>query len=277
MKKSNNSQNKTNKKLAAKPTSTLTFLPQFDDIELYELESIKRKAIEDSYSPELNPFQKESLKRTIEMVNDMMLNYSATFYITQGKLHEDTYEINYTPYKAKILNRSNIDFKIESWSELIIKIGVYDVTFQKKSTNQDSRKTLKSLGWYRNIKEEIIRSLSIDYVLKYYHIKTTNNYQVIKNAVSEIRNVLIEFFGDLGDPIEYNNSQKGWEPQIEIILLDAEEKVIATTEKLKHNELEKVGVTFIKAPDFNDDYQEDAAQDYLRSQVYNSDDEIDDY
>jgi hypothetical protein len=238
------------KKLATSNTS-LTDLPQFESIDITELQSCKNQVVEDYYKPDNTEWEKRVYQRVIEKIEERMLEFSSTYYELNSKLPGGSKEIiSYIP-KPEIHNQTKVDIGIEGWDELEIKIAIKDVVFHNRQSQRSEERYLKKLNWYKNLKIDVLRILGSEPVLKHCHFIPGSNkdkvpeWQSIKNAIQDVRNDLNSLFPDLPKyPIEHNQSKQGFTTPIKITLLDAEEYVLNMNEKLQRKVLKDIGMTY---------------------------------
>ena len=123
--------------------TSITPLPQFESIDIAEIDSYKNHLLEQSYDPNLNEFQKVSYIRAIEILDEHMLNLSAYHLIDNTELHKDSFNINW----VQIHNQESLGLKLDEWNDLGINIGIDKVIFTKISSNATRELFLTSLNW----------------------------------------------------------------------------------------------------------------------------------
>lgn len=237
--------------MLAKTNTSTTNPPQFESVDIYELESYKNQIIEDRYKPNNTSFEVKAYERMIAEIEEFQLQFVATHYYLNGKLPDGVKDIvSYMP-EPVIHNQTKIDIGIEGWDELEIKIAIKDVVFHNTQSQRSEERFLKKLNWHKNLKIDVLRTLGSEPVLKHYHFMPESNkdkipeWQSIKNAIQDVRNDLRSLFPDLPKyPIEYNQSKQGFTTPIKITLLDAEEYVLNMNEKLQRKALEDIGMTY---------------------------------
>jgi len=257
--------NKT-KKLATSNTS-ITDLPQFESIDITELQICKNQVVEDYYIPDNTEWEKRVYQRVIEKIEERMLEFSSTYYELNSKLPGGSKEIiSYIP-KPEIHNQDVIDIGIEAWNELELKIGFKEVTFQNRHTNKSVDRYLNKLKWEKNLKIAVLRIFGCEAILKHQHFIQDSKYaktptwQSIRNAIQNIKNTLRMLFPNLPDnPIAHNKKMKGHETSIKVTLLAGEEYLINMNEKLQRKALKDTGMTY--EPEFDDDRKESAHYDH---------------
>lgn len=128
------------------PTSNKsdTGLPQFESVEITKLESVKNQVIEDRYKSDNTPFEIKAYERMIAQIEDYQMQFVKSHYYLNGKFPNGIKEI--VSYVPKASESPKVDFKIDEWSKLEIKIALYDVTFVKKGTGRTSEHRLSELG-----------------------------------------------------------------------------------------------------------------------------------
>ena len=121
------------------PTSNKsdTGLPQFESIDITELESVKNQVIEDRYKPNNTPFEIKAYERMIAKIEDYQMQFVTSHYYLNGKFPEGVKEITSYAPKPEIHNQIKVEIGIEGWNELEIKIGITDVVFCNRNTNRD--------------------------------------------------------------------------------------------------------------------------------------------
>jgi len=113
--------------------SSPTTIPQFDGIDVTELYFIRNQALEESYNPTFNDAQKRSMKWVVKFLEDKIIEVSGKTWLSTGNLPSELTNIVFNPVAKRDTNKPQCDFKIEDWSDLIIKIGYKDTTFLKVS------------------------------------------------------------------------------------------------------------------------------------------------
>ena len=258
---------KKKQKLVTTYNSTSTDLPQFESVDIHELESYKNQIIEDKHKLNNTPFEKKAYGRMIAEVEEFQLQFVTSYYHLNGNFPDGVKEIvSYIP-KPEIHNQTKVDIGIESWNELEIKIAIKDVVFHNRQSQRSEERYIKKLNWYKNLKIDVLRILGSEPVLKYYHFMPESNkdkipeWQSIKNAIQDVRNDLRSFFPYLPDnPIEYNRTKNGYETPIKITLLDADEYVLNMNKKLQRKALKDTGMTY--EPELDEDRKESAHYDH---------------
>ena len=143
------------------------------------------------------------------------------------------------------------------------------VTFRKISSNTTKELFLTSMNWNnKSIKMDMIRLLAIgtirtsDFVVRYAGTHKANpnetpEHQLIKNAISDLRNDLYRLFPSLErvDPIEYNKRSKYWSTPIKITNVDSEQKALGLKDKMEDSSVDN------RRPDYEEDRIETAAYD----------------
>jgi len=238
--------------------------PQFESVDINELESWKNKVIEDRYKSDNTPFENKAYECMIAEIEEYQMQFVTSHYYLNGKFPDGIKEI--VSYVPKSSESPKVDFKIDEWSELEIKIALYDVTFVKKGTGRTSEHRLSELGWKNNLKADVLRVLS-NGVLRYGDFNHTDrntngevviqpisvSKQSVKQRILEINKTLKGLFTNMNDnPVTYERSKKVYDTPIKITLLDADEKVLETKIKQKRKFGHKGEVAMTFAPDFRD-------------------------
>ena len=124
-----------NTKLLATNNSTSTDLPQFESVDIHELENYKNQIIEDQHKRNNTPFVKKAYGRMIAEIEEFQLQFATSYYYLNGNFPDGVKEIvSYIP-KHEIHNHDALGLNIEKWSDLEIKIGLEKATFYKISSN----------------------------------------------------------------------------------------------------------------------------------------------
>jgi hypothetical protein len=221
-----------------------TDLPQFDSVDIHELESYKNQIIEDKHKQNNTPFEKKAYGRMIAEIEESQLQSVTSYYHINGVFPDGIKGIvPYTP-KPEIHNQTKVDIRIEGWDELEIKIAINEVVFHNRQSQRSEERFLKKLNWHKNLKIDALRILGCNDVLKVVHFvshlgnKNIPEHQSVKNAFTNLRNDFRSLFPHIPEnPIEYNRTKKGYETPIKITLLDAEEYVLNMNEELKREVL----------------------------------------
>ena len=281
-------------KLVVTNNSTSTDLPQFESVDIHELESYKNQIIEDQHKLNNTPFEKKAYGRMIAEIEEFQLRFVTSYYHLNGNFPDGVKEIvSYIP-KPEIHNQESLGIKIEEWRDLEIKIGLEKATFYKISSKSKRDRLLSGLNWdNKNIKIDCLRILAkgelrkSDFIVFNKENAKVNPYetpesQSIKNELSRLRKDLYNLFPELSgvDPIPYNWSNHSWSTPIKIVLLDGEEKRLETEIKYKYEYGYEGNVEETYAPKFRDPradtYQENQSCTQDRYSEYLPDDEQED-
>ncbi len=189
-------------------------------LELSELESVRNKTIEDMYDPTLNEFQKRSLQWLIDYIESLMFQKTGAYYVANSfSLPSESENIIYSTSKKALGKKPQCHFKIDEWSELLIKVFRHDVKFEKVGTATSNEFTFKQLGW-RGQRLEILREFSVGIY------KASSD--TINSRISEL-NKQISYMVDLNTvPFEYDRSKKCRISNVKIEFYDADEKFVDT-------------------------------------------------
>ena len=221
-------------------------LSHLNALDLTELDSIRKQCIEDKYDPSLNEFEKMSIQWAIHYIESLMFQYGGSSYLANSfTLPSESKNIVYTTPKQRLDNQPQCDFKIEDWIDLVIKINLYDTTFNKGSSSCPF--TLKQLGW-SGLKLDILKALSVGV----YKPRS----QQVNNAISKLNKQISYMVGMDINPIETKGFGKSQYrvSNVKIELYDADERLMDAQRKTEH-------IYFSK--EYDDGYQSDALQKHL--------------
>ena len=193
-------------------------LSHLNTLDLEELNSFKKLAIEQSVDPTLNEFQKASLIWVANYIESLMVQRSGMYWLCNNfTLPTESANIIYSI--PKDTSKPQCSFKIDDWSELDIKLYMYDVIFEKASTNSSSEFTYKKLGWSGQ-KLEIVREFSAGG----YKRKSDS----INSRISELNQQLSYMVGLNTQAFEYDRKNKHRVSNVKIKFYTADEKWVNT-------------------------------------------------
>jgi len=225
--------------------TSVTSLPEFDIVE----ENSKRKeVIERLYDPTTPREHKEVYKLGIKKIERKITEYCWWHWETYGEIPEELgTTIKFSYEEKRLANKRQCDFKIEDWSDLVIKINVYDCLFHKVSSSVSTPFTLKQLKW-TGLKLEILKDLSVGV----YKPRS----QQVNNAISELNKQISYLVGMDINPIETKGYRKSQYrvSNVKIELYDADERLMDAQKKTDR-------VYFSK--NYDDGYQRDALQRHI--------------
>ncbi len=256
--------NKKKDKLA----TTHSGYPQFESIDIHELENFKKQVIEDMYEPTNTPFEIKAYERIVTEIEEHQLQYVTRHYYLDGKFPDGTKQIvSFSPNEP---DQNKADFKIDDWSELEMKIGTYDVTLVKKGTSSTTEYRLKKLGWKNNLKTHLLRTLSKGELSFADFVPMVKSKQSIKNQIYMVNKKLKDLFNMSVNPIEHNNGK--WTTLIDIKMLDADEYLLDVNRDLNNRKIFNELTNDIRNKGYDETYNPNAMQDYLRTR-HNEDEE----
>ena len=234
--------------------------PQFESVDINELESYKNQVIESRYIPDNTPFENKAYERMIAEIEEYQMQFVTSDYYLNGKFPDGIKEVVlYTPTEE---DQNKTDFKIDDWSELEIRIGMYDVTFVKKGTASTTEYRLKKLGWKNNLKTYVLRTLSKGELSFADFVPMVKSKQSIKNQIYMVNKKLKDLFNMSVNPIEHNNGK--WTTLIDIKMLDADEYLLDVNENITKKILME-STKDKRDYEYDETYHTDAMQDYLRT------------
>jgi len=193
-------------------------LSHLNTLDIEELNSFKKLAIEQSVDPTLNEFQKASLVWVANYIESLMVQRSGIYWLCNNfTLPTESSNIVYS--KPKDTSEPQCSFKVDDWSELVIKVYTYDVIFEKVGTSSSSEFTYKKLGWSGQ-KLEIIREFSKGI----YKEKSDS----INSRMSELNQQLSYMVGLNTQAFEYDRKNKHRVSHVEIRFHTTDEKFVDT-------------------------------------------------
>jgi len=234
-------------------TKTTSVAPQFEKYDIVELNSVRKDAIDRLYDNSLPYEQKQSFKLGIAKLEEKILESSFYQWVETKEMPPELgTSIKFSKeQRATINNRPQLDFKVDDWTDIGIKLGVYDITFLKFSTNRTNvfkydvcnispseLDLLRQLGWDKFIVEPEMNK----YKQTIYRINKELRYIVGLDELPIIKN-------------RRRYDLNG----LDISVYDSEEKFVDVQEKIEDNQ---IGVT--NKPIHDDNRDEDSLQDYLR-------------
>ena len=228
--------------------STPTTIPQFDGYDIIELNSIRKDAIDKMHDPSIPKEQKESFRLGIRELERKILEGSFYQWYSTGEMPKELgTSIRFSTEEKHLANKPQCDFKIEDWSDLVIKINLYDCSFHKVDSSSSCMFTLKQLGW-TGLKLDILKDLSVGV----YKPRS----QQVNNAISELNKQISYLVGMDINPIETKGYRKSQYrvSNVKIKLYDADERLMDAQKKTDH-------IYFGK--EYDDGYQRDALQRHI--------------
>ena len=224
-------------------------LSHLNTLDIEELNSFKKLAIEQSVDPTLNEFQKASLVWVANYIESLMVQRSGIHWLCNNfTLPTESSNIVYS--KPKDTSEPQCSFKVDDWSELVIKVYTYDVIFEKVGTSSSSEFTYKKLGWSGQ-KLEIIREFSKGI----YKEKSDS----INSRMSELNQQLSYMVGLNTQAFEYDRKRKHRISNVNIEFYDADEKFVDT--ELRNDRFRMNDANFNRG--YDESFQENANQDRL--------------
>ena len=224
-------------------------LSHLNTLDLEELNSFKKLAIEQSVDPTLNEFQKASLIWVANYIESLMVQRSGMYWLCNNfTLPTESANIVYST--PKDTSKPQCSFKIDDWSELDIKLYRYDVIFVKLGTNSSSEFTYKKLGWSGK-KLEIVREFSVGI----YRGKS----DIINSRISELNQQLSYMVGLNTQAFEYDRKNKHRVSNVKIKFYTADEKWVNT--ELDSKRFIMNDANFYKS--YDESYQENVNQERL--------------
>ena len=241
-----------------------TPIPQFLSMdEMHEADSFKKQLIEEMYTTSFTEYQMKCQTTLINLIEDRQIEFSIVHKLQYGVYPEGSEEISLYQTKEEKNTHSSIDIGLDSWSELTIQIGLDDIIFKNSSTNKSDKRFLNKLLLVNNTKIDIIRELSVREIVKRKMLKPIPKVSTFKNVISELRKMFGEFFPNLDSEefIEHKRNKNGYITPIAIEMLDKEEKVLNTKQRMQRNGDTNL-YTYNK--EYDEDIQADALQSHLR-------------
>ena len=233
-------------------------------LDLTELESIRNKIIEDLATLTLTEFERRSIECARDYISAFMeARTGASYLVNSFTLPSEAHQIVYTaPKKPKVKHKC--EFKINDYSELLVKIFRYRIEFHKvgTTTNQSfSLKELKLSGGRLDILKE--------FSLGHYYKKS----DTITSRISELNAMFSDLFGLEQYPFTWNEGVKKYRISlVKIELYDRNESFIDSTLKVNRNIVTNpIGMHLNH---FDEEYQENAMQEHLRIEDIDEDDII---
>tara|TARA_B100000989_G_scaffold9613_1_gene6505 strand:- start:1547 stop:2368 length:822 start_codon:yes stop_codon:yes gene_type:complete len=234
-------------------TKTTSVAPQFEKHDIVELNSIRKDAIDRLYDNSLPYEQKQSFKLGIAELEEEILKSSFYQWVeTREMPHELGTSIKFSKeQRATINNRPQIDFKVDDWTDIGIKLGVYDITFLKFSTNRTNVFKYEVCN-ISPLELELLRQLGWD---KFIVEPEMNKY---KQTIYRINKELRYIVGIDELPIIKNRRRYDLNG-LDISVYDSDEKFVDAQEVIEDK---AIGMTF--NPPQDEDRDKDVMQDHLR-------------
>ena len=199
------------------------------------------------YNPTFNDAQKRSMKWVVKFLEDKIIEVSGKTWLSTGNLPSELTNIVFNPVAKRDTNKPQCDFKIEDWSDLIIKIGYKDTTFLKISTHQTSNFKLSELGW-NGLRLDILKALSVGI----YKPKSDG----ISSRVYDLNRRIKRMVGMNINPIEKDYKNKCRISNVKIEVYNSDERLFDA--QIKSDSM--IGVGYNK--EFDDGYDSNVI--YLR-------------